>query len=244
MPLTPKTLRRGLSSHRGLWACVAAVPVVGLCTAALPTVAQTPTPQSRANRSCPALCQRNNQTWTGQWSLRNNTLTCTCRQTAPQPTPKPTAPTPGPAPTNGAMATTLLSAHNRYRTEVGVPALTWSNALANDAQGWANRLASMGGNTLQHASNTGQGENLWLGTAGAFNYNQMVGAWGDEKRFFKKGNFPNVSTTGNWADVGHYTQMVWRDTTQVGCAMARAGGNDILVCRYSAPGNFMGRPVF
>lgn len=39
----------------------------------------------------------------------------------------------------------LLNAHNRYRAEVGVPPLSWSNALARDAQQWADRLASLGG---------------------------------------------------------------------------------------------------
>ncbi|MDY7012856.1 MAG: CAP domain-containing protein [Cyanobacteriota bacterium] len=53
-----------------------------------------------------------------------------------------------------------------------------------------------------------------------------------------------MSSTGRWFDVGHYTQIVWRKTTQVGCGISQAGGNDILVCRYSPPGNFMSQPVY
>ncbi|TAE52566.1 MAG: serine protease [Nostocales cyanobacterium] len=137
----------------------------------------------------------------------------------------------------------ILNAHNKYRKEVGVPPLTWSNTLANNAQQWANYLASQGGN-LQHSQNTGQGENLWAGTAGYFSYTQMVDSWGSEKQYFVNGTFPNVSSTGNWYDVGHYTQIIWRKTTQVGCGIARGGGNDILVCRYSPPGNYMGQKVY
>ncbi|MEB3358992.1 MAG: CAP family protein [Synechococcales bacterium] len=139
----------------------------------------------------------------------------------------------------------ILDAHNRYRREVDVPPLSWSDDLATDAQVWADYLASLGGNTLQHdGSRTGQGENLWLGTAGFYSVVDAVDAWGSEQQFFRPGTFPDVSTTGNWADVGHYTQIIWRDTEQVGCAQATAGGNNILVCRYSPPGNFIGRPVY
>jgi len=51
-------------------------------------------------------------------------------------------------------------------------------------------------------------------------------------------------STGNWADVGHYTQMIWKNTTAVGCAVATGGGMDPLVCRYSPSGNFIGQPVY
>jgi Cysteine-rich secretory protein family len=119
-----------------------------------------------------------------------------------------------------------------------------SEALASDAQDWANHLAALGGQTLEHAENTGQGENLWMGTSGFFSPTEMVSSWGEEQQYFQGGTFPDVSSTGNWFDVGHYTQLVWRKTTEVGCGIATAGGNDIFVCRYNPPGNFMGEPVY
>ncbi|WP_448603450.1 CAP domain-containing protein [Thermoleptolyngbya sp.] len=143
-----------------------------------------------------------------------------------------------------AFANTVLSAHNRYRSELNLPPLQWSDGLAQNAQGWADVLAARGGRRLEHSQGTGEGENLWMGTSGYFSYDDMVAGWGDEKRYFRPGTFPNVSTTGNWADVGHYTQIIWRDTTHVGCALSTAGGNDILVCRYSPPGNYSGRRVY
>jgi hypothetical protein len=143
-----------------------------------------------------------------------------------------------------AVAQEILTAHNKYRREVGVPDLVWSEDLARDAQKWSDRLASMGGNQLVHAEGTDQGENLWLGTSGYFSATDMVKGWGDEKQYFRPGKFPEVSTTGNWTDVGHYTQVVWRDTREVGCAKSTAGGNDILTCRYRNPGNYMGQKPF
>lgn len=142
------------------------------------------------------------------------------------------------------MQNEILTAHNSYRKEVGVPPLSWSDDLASHAQKWAKHLASLGGEELQHSENTDEGENLWHGTSGDSTYTQMVDNWGEEKENFLEGIFPDVSSTGDWSDVAHYTQLVWRNTKKVGCALASAGGKDILVCRYSPPGNFEGEPVY
>ena len=149
-----------------------------------------------------------------------------------------------PSTTNSSMAQEILNAHNQYRAQVGVPPLTWSNTLARQAQEWADYLSSRG--TLEHSENRGgTGENLWRGTSGRFSFTQMVDSWGEERQHFVRGTFPDVSSTGNWADVGHYTQMVWRDTTEVGGAGADGrDGNYRLVCRYAPSGNVRGRSVF
>jgi len=39
---------------------------------------------------------------------------------------------------------------------------------------------------------------------------------------------------------GHYTQIVWRDTKQVGCGVARDNRREIWVCNYDPPGNWVG----
>jgi hypothetical protein len=133
----------------------------------------------------------------------------------------------------------LLAAHNKYRAEVGLPPLRWSGALAANAQRWADQLAAMG--RLEHS---GSGQNLALATSGTRSVSQLVDLWGDERRHFRNGLFPAVSTTGNWFDVGHYTQLVWRTTTEVGCGLARRNRNDVLVCNYNPAGNVMGERPF
>jgi len=138
----------------------------------------------------------------------------------------------------------LLHAHNAYRSAVGVAPLSWSNDLAAAARAWASSLSSE--LDFQHDPNArNQGENLWMGTAGAFSLTQMVDTWGQEEQNFRIGTFPDVSTTGNWFDVGHYSQMVWRNTKRVGCAgVSGSDGNYRLVCRYSPPGNVIGQRAF
>lgn len=80
-----------------------------------------------------------------------------------------------------------------------------------------------------------------MGTRGAYSPEQMVGTWIRERSYYRPGLFPAVSRTGNWMDVGHYTQMIWRTTTHVGCAVHRTARFDYLICRYSPPGNVDGR---
>jgi len=141
-----------------------------------------------------------------------------------------------------AVITEILNAHNKYRTPLSIPPLKWSEKLEKNAKVWADRLAAE--RRMFHSSGTGEGENLWMGTSGYYSLTQMVDGWGAEKRYYKGGTFPHVSTSGNWADVGHYTQVIWRNTTEVGCAKSSGGGYDYFVCRYSPPGNYMGQKVY
>jgi hypothetical protein len=133
----------------------------------------------------------------------------------------------------------ILAAHNGYRAQVGVPPLQWSDSLAASAQNWANHLAATG--TLVHS---GSGENLADGTAGDFSVTQLIDMWGGEQQYFKDGVFPAVSSTGNWEDVGHYSQIVWRNTTEVGGGLATGQGLDFLVCHYNPAGNVNGETVY
>ena len=71
----------------------------------------------------------------------------------------------------------------------------------------------------------------------------MIANWSAEKRYFRPGIFPNVSTTGNWLDISHYSTMIWPTTTRLGCATYSSGAWDYLICRYSPPGNIDGRPL-
>ena len=142
------------------------------------------------------------------------------------------------------LAARLLSAHNGERRAVGLPALTWNPKLANDARGWAVELARSG--KFRHSawdSRKGQGENLFMGTAGAYAAEEMIGYFIGERRHFRPGVFPEVSRTGRWQDVGHYTQLIWPETREVGCAVVAGGGQDYLVCRYFPTGNVVGQRV-
>ena len=81
-----------------------------------------------------------------------------------------------------------------------------------------------------------------MGPRRLYDYEVMIGAFLDEKRLFRRGGkLPNLSVTGRWEDVGHYSQMIWRGTRKVGCALAEGQNYDYLVCRYFPAGNVFGK---
>ena len=137
------------------------------------------------------------------------------------------------------LRTSVLDAHNVARDRFGVPALAWSDELAAGAMAHAQFMVQTGRYT--HDQTPGRrktaGENLWRGPRGVFAYEVMIGVMIEEAQHFRAGVFPNISRTGQWNDVAHYTQIVWPTTTNVGCALASSATTDYFVCRYSPTGN-------
>ena len=141
------------------------------------------------------------------------------------------------------VARTLLAAHNRERAAIGAPPLQWDPRLAESAAAYGPQLAALG--RLVHsprAGRPGQRENLAMDHSAFTSPERLIGTWTAEKERFVPGLFPGVSRTGHWKDVAHYTQMVWKTTTHVGCAIHTDGRQwSYLICRYSPPGNIDGR---
>jgi hypothetical protein len=134
-----------------------------------------------------------------------------------------------------------LSEHNKARAAVGLPPLRWNHDLRRDARDWAEDLAAR--RAFHHSPDLlqqGQGENLWMGTRERYAPSQMIDGFLAERTAFRPGTFPDVSKTGRWSDVGHYTQIIWPESEEVGCATALNAKHEVLVCRYWPAGNVMG----
>lgn len=151
---------------------------------------------------------------------------------APSRPARPSQPAPPPrdaAPALPATAQGLLDAHNRYRARHCAAPLTWSPKLAAAAEAWATSLAKRGCK-FEH-SNGATGENLAAGTSGALDAGSVTAMWYDEVAQYR---FPDGGFAMN---TGHFTQLVWRGTTQLGCAVTTCKGLDIWVCEYDPAGN-------
>jgi uncharacterized protein YkwD len=143
---------------------------------------------------------------------------------------------------NASFVKDTLALHNGERARMGVAPLAWDPELARAAAAYAAELAAK--NDFRHSplsARPNQGENLWMGTRGAYNTHEKYDGWLSEKSLYRAGVFPNVSRNGNWAAVGHYTQMVWSGSQRVGCAISSSDSSEVLVCRYFPAGNVMGR---
>ncbi len=148
----------------------------------------------------------------------------------------------------------MLDVHNLTREEVGVSSkLTWSDQLATDAQSYANKMAESGAWEHDPKNHTGYtngpyGENLYISTAKP-TLKKAAQAWADEKQYYTYGKIGDSSTCVAGEMCGHYTQMIWKDTSQVGCAMSQyKNGNYkdwfIVVCKYKTPGNYIGQTPY
>ena len=131
------------------------------------------------------------------------------------------------------MARDFLAAHNEVRKQVGVGPLMWSDVLAGRAQTWANSLLATG--AFAHSRNSPDGENLYDITGGTTEAGAVVKAWADEA-----GDYDYAANACRKM-CGHYTQIVWSDTREVGCGVARGGGREVWVCHYNPPGNWVGK---
>jgi glutaredoxin len=140
----------------------------------------------------------------------------------------------------------ILERHNFFRNEVGIQNLVWSNELAAYAQEWANELAARGCQ-MNHRPRDGKwkqryGENIYWAQGMNPTPSDVVNSWGEEKAYF---DFEKLACKGEWYTCGHYTQIIWENTTKVGCAFARCNNNQVIwVCNYNPPGNYIGQKPF
>merc|ERR1712157_326421 len=137
-------------------------------------------------------------------------------------------------------ARAALGLHNDYRAMHQVDALGWSSDVEESAKYWANTLAA-DDCSMYHSSRdqrNGYGENLAIGHS---NIGEVVADWYNEVSDY------DFSDPGYSGATGHFTAVVWKGTTGLGCAIAtcpeggRTPGRKIYVCQYSPPGNVEGR---
>ena len=150
-----------------------------------------------------------------------------------------------------------VAAHNSWRAQVGTQPLGWNNDLATVAQQWADQLATTGGCRLAHRPDLATvlpggalGENLYIASASpnppVVTGRDAVNSWGNEIQWYDAATHTCNAPAGE--SCGHYTQVVWSTTTEVGCGTATcaSGGfqSVIWVCNYRPAGNVAGQNPF
>lgn len=151
----------------------------------------------------------------------------------------------------------LLQAHNEWRARYGVGPLEWSKKLTKESKKWAKKLAK-GGFKLEHSPRPPRtsGENLAYGgntnlvsRDGDLTPEAVVDLWGNEVNDYDY----ETNTCAPGKVCGHYTQVVWKDTQFLGGASFKAivedaSGNEsvqeVWVCNYDPPGNFVGQKPY
>ncbi|KAD2393155.1 hypothetical protein E3N88_40132 [Mikania micrantha] len=120
--------------------------------------------------------------------------------------------------------------HNCIRRVLNLPPLKWDAEVEKRAIAWAEKRKV----DCELIHSEGGGENLAKGYITGM---QAVQMWVDER--------PDYDYAKNecTAMCGHYTQVVWKNTTKVGCARRKCNNNEdwIVVCNYAPPGNYIGQ---
>ena len=152
----------------------------------------------------------------------------------------------------------ILVSHNKVRQKFNQQPLTWSNSLASYAQQWVSRLAETQNCQMLHRPNYQSehdserylqvhGENLFWASAEKlangsaklqhFSSVDVVRAWAEEEAYYDY----QTNTCQPGQDCGHFTQMVWHESQQIGCAKAVcADKSQIWACNYHPRGNYIG----
>lgn len=138
-----------------------------------------------------------------------------------------------------------LDFHNKARKDVGVAPLTWSVELSQYAQEWAEHLAANYNCGLVHRPSDQDPKNTGENIAGG-NDRQHTALDASQRWYSEIKDFKNIPIHADYVQVvGHYTQMVWHNTTQVGIGIAKCSDNKyIIVANYNPPGNYIGQKTY
>lgn len=124
---------------------------------------------------------------------------------------------------------TIVSMHNTHRALHCAQPLTWSAELAASAQQWANKCGKTHGPHGRFGENLAWGANRTASSA--------VYDW------YKEIDKYNYSKAGFAHGIGHFTQMIWKNTKQIGCGVTTCNSKmgRLWVCRYAPAGNWFGQ---
>jgi pathogenesis-related protein 1 len=158
----------------------------------------------------------------------------------------------------------MTAAHNAARQSLELdpplPDLTWSEELADFAQEWADTLVNTENcGTIFHRTQNMYGENIaFKGSAPLrveYAPEEAVESWFSEIDCWEYGTIrgtescePQCIGDLNSTGCGHFTQIAWRNSREVGCGYATCQDgrftNEVWVCNYDPPGNYIGQTPY
>jgi len=125
-------------------------------------------------------------------------------------------------------------------TAANMQKLVWDDEVARTAQDYIGSVCAM-----QHDPNNHKyGENIAAGSSGYYNFKQLVQMWESEltKSPGRLSYTPEAYQFGD--GTGHYSQVVWAESSKLGCGTCTGNGMTYLLCRYSPAGNMMGGVMY
>ncbi|KAB1669802.1 hypothetical protein ES319_1Z009100v1 [Gossypium barbadense] len=135
----------------------------------------------------------------------------------------------------------FLQAHNQARAAVGVAPLKWSQQLANASSLIARYQRNKMGCQFANLTNHKYGANQLWGSGAAVTPLMAVETWVKEKDYYDYG----TNTCAPNHKCGVYTQVVWKNSSDLGCSQATCKDQVTLtICFYNPPGNYIGEKPY
>ncbi|CAL0299559.1 unnamed protein product [Lupinus luteus] len=128
----------------------------------------------------------------------------------------------------------FLHAHNWVRSKYNLPSLTWDTKLENFASSY---LMERYQDCKMIHSSSDYGENLFWGKKLHWKPSDAVYYWYDEYNWYDL----NTLKCTPEKICGHFTQIVWKDSIRVGCALQHCNDHSLgmlIACEYDPPGNY------
>ncbi|XP_044188176.1 Golgi-associated plant pathogenesis-related protein 1-like [Thunnus albacares] len=131
--------------------------------------------------------------------------------------------------TDASFKREFLETHNAYRAKHGAQPLTYNSELNAAAQKWADHLLQTG--SMKHSKSGENIFNKWTSAPLKLTGKEAVESWYNEIKDY------NWSRPGYSDSTGHFTQVVWKESTELGVGLATDGNNVFVVGQYRPPGN-------
>ncbi|CAM0958639.1 unnamed protein product [Alopecurus aequalis] len=135
-----------------------------------------------------------------------------------------------------------VAAHNAARADVGLGEVKWNATVAAYAEDYAQKRRA--DCQLMHSPPRPYGENIYWSSGAVATGVDAVTWWVAEKQYYDHDS--NSCSAPSGKSCGHYTQVVWRDSTAIGCArvVCDGGAGVFIICSYSPPGNYEGQSPY
>jgi pathogenesis-related protein 1 len=160
----------------------------------------------------------------------------------------------GSNPLSQVMIDAFVSAHNQARSgpldpppSPALPPVCWDAALADAAHGYLSRCPGSGALVPHNANRTEDyaalggnayvGENIYGSSGNTAGVAQAIALWMSEAPDYDY-------AANNIGDAGHYTQIVWRSSVRIGCAIVDCPAftyHNTILCDYAPGGNINGQ---
>ncbi len=131
----------------------------------------------------------------------------------------------------------LLKQHNSYRKKHSAGSLKTNSQLEGIAQEYSKKLAKKG--TLTHSGSKFNGENMGENLYMSWGMSSVSGKhvtdeWYNEIKLY------DYKKPGFSEETGHFTQVIWKNTKEMGCGAACEGSTCAVTCNYYPAGNYVG----